>query len=427
MTNLNITHEQKSFKEEFIKPLFEISKMVKARKCPQLTYYDHLLLGIERILSESISGRAFVQQSVEQNRIHNLEVRTLFKAISSKHRLKYLQEINKKLFENNVELLDDSLEDIPELKKFALYAGDGHYHAHATHEEKIDDKYRSTGNLYFIDMRSHLMKHLDVVKSTAKNKRKHDIKTLKEKQNLLRFNTPKGKKVLITYDRASIDFHFWWCLKKSKGVYFLTREKSNMKLKDNIIGLNNWEKSDPRNIGIKSDELCGCHAHVSVRRIVYIDPEDGKEIVFITNEMTIPPGVLAYLYKLRWNIEKKFDSFKNTFLEKKSWCKNITGKYQQALFLCIAHNLITIFEHRLKVEENIIDKKCFKEKEKRIEEYKNNMIEKKLTPNPLFLKLRKLSKFSLQFIRTIRNKLFISASWQDFLVAIRPSMEQYFW
>jgi len=419
--------EYKTFREEMLKILYRVSDTVESRKCISYSYKDHLTMGIERVLSESPTGREFIQASIESGRIEKLLVRTFFLALESNKRLEYIKNVNKKLIEMYSPKIESNLIDIPELKNFDVKIGDGHFHEHATHEKKINGKAYPVGHMYFLDARTHLIQSIGMMKDSLSNKKRHDIKLLQKHKNKLRFGAPVGRKVLIVYDRASIDFHLWWQLKKSKGVYFLSMERSNMKLKENIIGNNEFDKSDPRNLGIISDNLCGCHAHVSMRRIAYTDPESGKTFVFVTNEMTLPPGVIVFLYKLRWDIEKKFDFFKNGMNEKKSWSKSLAGKKQQALFLCLAHNLLSILEHLLKEKYDIIDSKCIRRRENKIKEYIKNMKDKKLPANPLIIKLRKLSKFSLQFLRTIKNKYFHFSLWDDFINAIRLSTEQYFY
>jgi hypothetical protein len=398
--------ECKTFRDEMLKILYRVSDTIESRKCKSYSYKDHLTMGVERVLLESPTGRGFVQDSVENGRINKLSVRTFFSALESNKRLEYIMNVNKKLIEMYTPVIESNLCDIPELDNFDIKIGDGHFHKHATHEEKINNKAYAIGHMYFLDARTHLIQPVGMMKDSLSSKKRHDIKLLQKHKNKLRFDAPIGRKVMIVYDRASIDFHLWWQLKKSKGVYFLSMEKSNMKLKKNILGNNKFDKKDSRNTGIISDLLCGCHAQVLMRRIEYIDPESGKKFVFVTNEMSLPPGVIAFLYKLRWDIEKKFDFFKNAMNEKKSWSKSLAGKKQQALFLCIAHNLLTVLEYLLKEKYNIIDSKCIRRREKKIKEYINKMKEKKLPPNPLIVKLRKLSKFSLQFFRTIKNKYF---------------------
>ena len=73
--------------------------------------------------------------------------------------------------------------------------------------------------------------------------------------------------------------------------------------------------------------------------------------------MTLPPGIIAFLYKLRWDIEKMFDQSKNKFHEKKAWAKSKNSKKQQAHFITIAHNLCILLERILQDEEGIVDQK----------------------------------------------------------------------
>ena len=44
-----------------------------------------------------------------------------------------------------------------------------------------------------------------------------------------------------------------------------------------------------------------------MRRVVYRDHETGREFPFITSELTVPPGPIAFIYTRRWDIEKAFD------------------------------------------------------------------------------------------------------------------------
>ncbi len=87
-----------------------------------------------------------------------------------------------------------------------------------------------------------------------------------------------------------------------------------------------------------------------MRRITYDDPITGKIYRFITNELTLPPGLIAFLYKLRWDIEKIFDQVKNKLLEQKAWAKSATAKIQQAHFIALAHNLMVLLNHQIQTE-----------------------------------------------------------------------------
>ena len=83
---------------------------------------------------------------------------------------------------------------------------------------------------------------------------------------------------------------------------------------------------------------------VAVRRVTYRNPVDGELFEFLTNEFDLPPGLIAHLYRLRWDIEKTFDEFKNKLGEKKSWASSATAKSIHAQLLCLTHTLLVLFE-----------------------------------------------------------------------------------
>jgi hypothetical protein len=73
------------------------------------------------------------------------------------------------------------------------------------------------------------MTHL-TVSDQVERKKEHDMPALKRQDTLtLRQGAAKGSKVLYVWDRAGIDFPQWFKWKES-GIYFLSREKENMKL-----------------------------------------------------------------------------------------------------------------------------------------------------------------------------------------------------
>jgi IS4 transposase len=88
-----------------------------------------------------------------------------------------------------------------------------------------------------------------------------------------------------------------------------------------------------------------------VRRVTYRDPVSGKLFEFITTVFDVPAGVIASLYKRRWDIEKVFDELKNKLNESKAWATSPTAKKMQAHFLCLAHNLLELLTRRLAAEQ----------------------------------------------------------------------------
>src|SRR5690606_33764328 len=100
---------------------------------------------------------------------------------------------------------------------------------------------------------------------------------------------------------------------------------------------------------------------VNVRRVTYQDPETRVIYHYLTNlPVSIPPGVVALLYKARWDIEKVFDEFKNKLCETKAWASSPTAKTQQARLLCMTHNLMTLMEEEIRKRSGVVNEAEFK-------------------------------------------------------------------
>ena len=55
-----------------------------------------------------------------------------------------------------------------------------------------------------------------------------------------------------------------------------------------------------------------------LRIIRYTAPETGQTYEFLTNDHDLPAGVLAELYRRRWDVEKVFDDLKNKLGEQQA-------------------------------------------------------------------------------------------------------------
>ena len=87
-------------------------------------------------------------------------------------------------------------------------------------------------------------------------------------------------------------------------------------------------------------------------------------------------GMIAHLYKMRWDIEKVFDDLKNKMGEKKAWASSLTAKSMQAQFLCIVHNLLKLLEHYLEKEHAIRNEAEIKRRKKRFKKMQATLCEK---------------------------------------------------
>ena len=397
--------------QQFFSPVIEVySKSEKQYNCKSITDLDFLEMGVLRCLSDSQTGRDFIQRHGDHDRL-DIDTDLFFKALKSKRRITNLGSINRLIKPIVKSRVDDPFKSIPELDGFAIYAADGHFHAGAVHDEKRatkkgGERKPATGHFYITDLRTHYISHMGTSDLTNGRKGEHDMHLIKRSDmNLLRGHEPKGTKVILAWDKAGIDFRFWQKAKTTSGLYFISREKENMKLIP--CGNIKVDYDDPRNAGVISDEQVGPGSGgAMLRRIVYRDPGSGEIYTYITTEMTLPPGIICLLYKQRWDIEKIYDEFKNKLVEKKSWGSGDESKITNALFLCLAHNLLLLIEATL-TEEGITNDPEIDRKMLRLEEAE------KAGTNFVATFVQRFTVRTLKFIRWLRNFVYRKASWSQ--------------
>jgi Transposase DDE domain len=374
------------------------------RACPELPDAAWLHLGLHRALQEVPSGRAYLQQHGFQFE-HCPPLGHYFEALKSPRRLRLATELNGRLCQRIATTLADPLAEYADFDDFDLYAGDGHWHAAAAHDVRWDGAKAPVGHFYALDLRRHTLRHLAV----GTGQKEHDMHALKRLvAAALRQHAPTGRKVLYVWDKAGIDFPAWHRWKQGLGVYFVSLEKQNMAL--DVMGLPTWDRADPVNAGIQSVELVAGQAGVLVRRIRYVEPVSGEEFVFLTNELTIRPGLIAFLYKLRWNVEKVFDQLKNKFGETKAWASSLVAKAAQAQFICLLHNLLLLVEARL-LSEGIENQAELARKAKELARAQEQAAAagRKL-PSPV-VALQRFTQRSVKLLRWLRASLLDKLTW----------------
>ena len=101
-------------------------------------------------------------------------------------------------------------------------------------------------------------------------------------------------------DRGYLDFERLYRFVLA-AAFFVTRTKAGVKL--------NRLESRPvdRTTGVRSDHIVWlvhpksvAHYPDRLRRVTYRNPEDGKVLIFLTNNFDSPAEVIAQLYKCRW-------------------------------------------------------------------------------------------------------------------------------
>jgi hypothetical protein len=382
------------------------------RQCPALSDGDWLKLGVCRALHDLPSGRAFLQQIGSllpgcPQRGH------FFETLKSPRRLALCEQASGAI---GRQLTDDPFAHLECLHDFDLYAADGHWHGAAAHDEPIDGAKRAIGHFFALNLRTQALTHL----THAQGKKEHDMHALKRLElQTLRHHAPKGRKVLYAYDCAGIDFAQWHKWKHTGGVYLLSLTKENMKLE--VIGQNPIDPNDPNNAGIEADELVATSQHVSVRRIRYTHPATGEQFEFITNELTLPPGLIAFLYLRRWDLEKVFDELKNKLGADHAWASSTTAKQMQAQLLCIAHNLIKLFERKLEKEHQIANHAETQRRTKRLAQQRQQAQARGQSLPLLVQTHQRLTQTSVKLYRWLRAYFFSPLPLIDLLPPLARS------
>ena len=235
----------------------------------------------------------------------------------------------------------------------------------------------------------------------------------------LRQGAPKGRKVLLAYDRAVIDFRMIHQWKQGSGIYVVTRCKENLVFIK--CGHLPFDHTDEINAGVMDDELVGTGtAGLMMRRITFNDVLSGRTFEFLTNlnDSSVPPGLLAFVYRMRWDIEKSFDEFKNKLGQKKAWATSATAKSMQAQFMCLSANLLHLFEHQLAATESITNVAEEARRAKRLEkahavaEDHNTVLPKALA------RVQNLTQHSLKLIRWLGVQLWLDIPWKQACAAL---------
>ena len=156
-------------------------------------------------------------------------------------------------------------------------------------------------------------------------------------------------------DKAYVDFARLQQLHLAR-AYFVTRAKQNMQfevLQDFAV---NYK------LGLISDQhiqLSGYSSRKrypeSMRCVTYIDPTTGKQLEFLTNNMTLPALTICALYKQRWQVELFFKWIKQ-HLRIKAFFGTTENAVKTQIWTAIAtYVLIAIVKKRLSLDHSLYE------------------------------------------------------------------------
>jgi hypothetical protein len=370
-----------------------------ARPCPEFSDEAYIHLGIQRVLEMSESGRGFLQE--HGLRFENTPgLSNYFAALKSPRRCAVIGDVSRALLIAANARLQKRLADIPELASYECFAADGHWHKSAAHDARHEGSKMAVGHFYSLNLDTHTLRHLAV----GEGLHEHDMSVLKRiKPKGLRQGVPKGKRVIIIYDKAGIDFDFWKRCRQECAVYFISRAKENMAF--DWIESVAWDQFDARNHGVTEDRRVKTTEGHLLRLVYYTDPQTGENYEFLTNELDLPAGVIVELYRRRWEAEKVFDEIKNKLSEKKAWATSLVAKEAQAQLVAITHNLLLIYEQILEIEYGVTNQAEDLRRAQRIETAAKKCATAGTPLSALVLRARGATQRSVKFVRWARQSI----------------------
>lgn len=153
-------------------------------------------------------------------------------------------------------------------------------------------------------------------------------------------------------DRGYLDFQRLYNFHTLKS-YFVTRSKKNIKL------TRTYSSPVDRATGIMCDQTVVLTDLKSrekyperIRRVKYRDP-DGKILVFLTNDFSLPAMTIANLYKSRWQIELFFRWIKQHLRIKSFYGNSINAVKTQIWIAICAYTIVAIIKKRLKIRHSL--------------------------------------------------------------------------
>jgi hypothetical protein len=383
---------------------------------------EFLTLGVRRINTFHPSGRSFLQ-SARQCDLTEVSLRAYFGAVSSPRRLALLHQLNTTV-SRKVTALVDRFAAFPELAGWDALALDGHDIAHATHEPRamtasgrLEVPDTVTG-VFLRDLRTGAARVL-----AQTDGHQHEWAAVKARPWADFHWRAEAKKTILVIDPVAVDFAFLLGAKFKGGCTVITRTKANLVVRESKPLL--WDQKDLRNQGVLSDERVRFAGPGEFRRVVYQDPESAEVYEFLTTEFHLPPGIIAQLYRLRWDIEKFFDVCENLLAEKRAWGSGPVAAQVQNEFLVLVHNLFLMLSATLEVQEGIRDQKIDRKYEVALQVRIQAAKSKGRTVSPWVRALRQITRWSGQFTRWVQDALIHGWDWNLGIEKLRPLMRAY--
>jgi|GEM_PF-515201 len=354
---------------ELLRPAMHVLETVRypAQRFRVLTMADFLVLGVLRHVQRWPALREQVQAvlhlAADDVEKPPLARSTWSDALASPERRAVLEAAWPALVAHAQTVLPDRLRDLPGLGNRPVYAADGTYQPESAHYPRRTPRQGGTDNpkghglLTVYDLR--LGGATDVWTETRSA---HEIALLRDYDRHAANARTRAKNALWVVDRALIDARFWDAKKRTLGATMITRWKDNLVVDHTTA---QPVAVTPVNHGVVSDERIRLRSSSAVWRRITIETDAADEVAFLTNELDLAPGVLAFLYLRRWDTEKCFDTWKNDFAQARAWGVHPIAIDNQARLALFTHLLVALWLHDHTAGWGIGDEKALRKQDLR--------------------------------------------------------------
>jgi hypothetical protein len=191
-----------------------------------------------------------------------------------------------------------------------------------------------------IDLRGNIPAFLTITDGKV-----HDVKAAPQ--------VPIEAEGIYVVDRGYVDFAWLWSIHQTH-AFFVTRLKTSIK----------WTRvvSHPVNksLGLRSDqEILVASTRLNklyperLRKVSFRDETQGRTLVFLTNNFTLPAETIAALYKARWEIELFFKWIKQNLRVKTFYGTSPNSVKTQIWIAMIVYLVLAILKQRYQLQTSL--------------------------------------------------------------------------
>jgi IS4 transposase len=147
-------------------------------------------------------------------------------------------------------------------------------------------------------------------------------------------------------DKGYIDFARLYRIHQA-GAFFVTRAKRNMdaRVRQRLAVTPGGPVTSDRLVRLRGPKSRRLYPD-TLRLVRYVDPQDGRRLTFLTNQLTLDPLTVALLYRKRWRIELFFKWVKQHLHIKAFFGVTPNAVKTQVWIAVIVYVLVVRLKHR---------------------------------------------------------------------------------